>query len=52
MACSCNDKSAPFGWLVTKPDGSTLSFRTMVEAAAAANRTGGTYTRAKAAQPA
>lgn len=52
MACSCSSKSAPFGWITTKPDGTTVPYRTEVEASAAAARTGGTYTRAKAPQPA
>ena len=52
MPCSCSNKSAPFGWIVTKPDSTTIPYRTEVEAAAAAQRTGGTYTRAKAPVPA
>ncbi len=45
MGCNCgNKKSGPTSYTVRKPDGSTTSYRTEVEAAAAAKRTpGATY---------
>lgn len=46
MPCACNDKSAPNGWRVISPDGGTRVYNTEVEAAAAARRSGGSYSRA------
>lgn len=46
MACSCADKSAPNGWIITKGDGTSETRSTKIEAAALAARTGGSYRRA------
>lgn len=44
MACACQSgKSAPQNYTVTAPGGAKTSYRTEVEAAAAAKRVGGTY---------
>lgn len=45
MGCNCgaNKSSKPTSWVVTSPDGTTKSYRTEVEAVAAAKRVGGTY---------
>ncbi len=48
MACACgNNKSAQSSstFVVTKPNGERNTYKTEVEAAAAAKRTGGTYRR-------
>lgn len=47
MGCNCGNKSgagsAPKSFVVKNPDGTTRSYRTEVEARAAAQRTGGTW---------
>lgn len=45
MACNCGKKNgaAPSSYVVTSPDGSKKSYRTEVEAIAAAKRVGGSY---------
>jgi hypothetical protein len=45
MACACgkNKTTSNQTFVVTKPDGSRSTFKTEVEAAAAAKRVGGTY---------
>jgi hypothetical protein len=46
MGCNCGNKgtsSVPKSFVVKNPDGSTKSYRTEVEARAAAQRTGGTW---------
>lgn len=45
MACACNNKgkTAPKSYTVTSPDGTKKSYRTEVEATAAARRVGGTW---------
>lgn len=47
MGCGCNSgpvAMAPAAWIVSKPDGTHVSYRTEVEASAAALRTpGSTY---------
>jgi hypothetical protein len=44
MACSCaNKKNASGLWTVTKPDGTKSTYRTEIEARAAAVRVGGTF---------
>jgi hypothetical protein len=44
MACSCQkNKTAPKSYVVKSPDGSTKTYRTEVEATAAARRVGGTW---------
>lgn len=49
MACNCGNSgsSAPSSYTVTKPDGSKVTYRTEVEAVAAARRVGGTYAPSK-----
>lgn len=41
MPCNCTQPK----WVVTRPDGGQNFYRTEPEAAAAARRTGGTYSR-------
>lgn len=45
MGCNCgtNKSTTPKGYVVTDPQGGTKSYRTEVEAIAAAKRVGGTY---------
>lgn len=47
MACACgkgkNTDGSAKSYVVKSPDGTTKSYRTEVEAAAAAKRVGGTY---------
>lgn len=44
MGCSCQDKKkAPSTYVVRSPDGSTKTYKTEVEATAAAKRVGGTW---------
>jgi hypothetical protein len=41
-ACNANAKGGQSSFVVTKPDGSKQSYKTEIEAKAAAKRTGGT----------
>lgn len=45
MACNCgsNKTTAPKSYTVTAPDGTKTSYRTDIEAIAAAKRVGGTW---------
>lgn len=44
MACNCgSNKTAPKTYVVTEPSGAKKTYKTEVEAIAAAKRTGGTY---------
>jgi len=44
MGCACQGGSSkPQSYVVTKPDGTKQSYRTEVEAIAAARRVGGTW---------
>jgi hypothetical protein len=45
MACACgkNKTASNSTFVVTKPNGERVTFKTEVEAAAAAKRAGGTY---------
>lgn len=44
MGCACNGgSSATKSYVVTKPDGSKVTYKTEIEASAAAQRFGGTY---------
>lgn len=39
MACSCEKKN----WVATRPDGSTMSYKSQSQAAADVRRNGGSY---------
>lgn len=49
MGCACGSgkNGKPASYVVKSPDGTTKSYRTEVEAVAAAKRVGGTYSPAK-----